>query len=61
VAAWNRVDVAWVRLFWSERYLTSTRPGQPVSQAPHRPLPPPRSRPLPGPGPRHRRGNRSDV
>jgi len=36
------------------------RPGQrfPVPHPPHQP---PQSRPLPGPGPRHRRGNRSDV
>jgi len=30
VAAWNRVDVAWVRLFWSERCLMSARPGPAV-------------------------------
>jgi len=39
----------------------STRPGQPVSRVPHRPLPPPQSRWLPGSGQRHRRGNRHDV
>jgi len=39
----------------------SMRPGQRVSQVPHRPHPPPQSRSPPGSGQRHRRGNRHEL